>query len=169
MPSASIAPHTPVGRRGGAVHVSADAQFLQARNIRWHAVSDDAQCRMAYLTRRYAGDLALTAEHIGDRRRLSAVELHALGYGDESRDAQHARPLASLSQWLVVGITEGDTPANTPVTQVSLQCVGELVAGLLQCGIRILREQQMMASGAPRMPAIVRPGARPMRRSAVPA
>ena len=41
---------------------------------------------MAYLTRRYAGDLALAAEHIGDRRRLSAVELHALGYGDESRD-----------------------------------------------------------------------------------
>ena len=102
---------------------------------------------MAYLTRRYAGDLALAAEHIGDRRRLSAVELHALGYGDESRDVQHARPLASRSQWLVVGITEGDTPANTPVTQVSLQCVGELVAGLLQCGIRVLREQQMMASG----------------------
>ena len=50
------------GVGGGAVHVSADAQFLQARNIRWHAVSDDAQCRMAYLTRRYAGDLALAAE-----------------------------------------------------------------------------------------------------------
>ena len=81
-------PHTHLWGVGGgvAVHVSADAQFLQARNIRWHAVSDDEQCRMAYLTRRYAGDLALAAEHIGDRRRLSAVELHALGYGDESRD-----------------------------------------------------------------------------------
>ena len=33
------------------------------RNIRWHAVSDDAQCRMAYLTRRYAGDLAQAAEN----------------------------------------------------------------------------------------------------------
>lgn len=160
-------PHTPVGRRG-AVHVSADAQFLQARNIRWHAVSDDAQCRMAYLTRRYAGDLALAAEHIGDRRRLSAVEPHALGYGDESRDVQHARPLASHSQWLVVGITEGDTP------RIPRHAGFAAMRRRARCRPAAMRDPRLARAtddgfGAPRMPAIVHPGARPMRRSAAPA